>query len=318
MQGDTPLSVSAHGVRPEDRDLRHHLRYGFVIVDKPRGPTSHQVSAWVRNMFGAVKAGHSGTLDPNVSGVLPIALDDAAKALNVLLLGTKEYIGILKLHGQVQRGDVDEVFGEFTGPIYQIPPVRAAVKRERRVREIFQLELLEMNGRDVLFRVECESGTYIRTLCKDIGDALSVGGHMLELRRTRSGHFGEEQACKLHQLKDALAHLQETGDEAEVRRLVLPFERMLDALPKVFIKDSAVDAVCHGANVAVPGIMKVEGKFTRGDTVAVLTHKDEAVAIGEAKADSMVLLGKQKGNAINLKRVLMPPGTYPKLWKRGK
>jgi H/ACA ribonucleoprotein complex subunit 4 len=298
--------------------MGEYLRKGVVLIDKPRGPTSHQVSAWVRNLLGAEKAGHAGTLDPNVSGVLPIALDDAAKALGVMLLGSKEYVGILKLHGQVSRDDVGRVFTEFTGPISQIPPVRAAVKRERRVREIFNLDILEMKGRDILFRAECESGTYIRTLCKDIGDALAVGGHMLELRRTRSGHFEESGICTLHALKDAHVSFVEEGDEAGLRRLVLPVERMLDALPKVYVKDSAVDAICHGADVAVPGIQKIEGVYTKGDTVAVFTLKGEGVAIGEALLDSMDALGREKGNAVNLSRVLMAPGTYPKLWKRVK
>lgn len=318
MPAEAPLSASSHGIPPEERPIKDYLFRGMVAVDKPRGPTSHQVAAWVRNMVGAKKAGHAGTLDPNVTGVLIIAFDDAAKALNVLLLGSKEYIGLLRLHGQASKKDIENVFSEFTGPIYQFPPVRSAVKREQRVREIHDLEILEINGRDVLFRVECESGTYIRTLCKDIGDALAVSGHMLELRRTRSGHFAESQIYTLHQLKDAHVRFEESGDETELRNIIHPFERMLDHLPKVFIKDSAVDAICHGADVAVPGIQKVEGRFSKGQVVAVMTLKGEGVAIGEAIMDSMEALGREKGNAINLKRVLMQPGTYPKLWKRVK
>ena len=309
--------ASQHGTAPEDRPIDEYVRKGIVIIDKPKGPTSHQVSAWVRNMVGAEKAGHGGTLDPNVSGVLPIAFEDSLKALQVLLLDTKEYVAIMKLHGQADKKHIEKVFEEFTGPIYQTPPVRAAVKRERRIRTIHEMELLESRANSVLFRVVCESGTYIRTLCVDMGDALAVGGHMLELRRTRTARFDEGHLVKMQELKDAFVAYHEEGDEKPLRSCVLPFERMLDHLPKVFVKDSAVDAVCHGADVAVPGINKIEGNFDKGDIVAVLSQKSEGIAIGEAKMPSSQILETKKGSAINLTRVFMAPGTYPMLWKRG-
>lgn len=311
------LTASQHGTAPEDRPMADYLRKGIVIIDKPRGPTSHQVSAWVRDMAGAEKAGHGGTLDPNVSGVLPVAFDDALKAIQVLLLDTKEYVAIMRLHGQADRRSIESVFQEFTGPIYQTPPVRSAVKRERRIRTVHEMELLEIKGPHVLFRVVCESGTYIRTLCVDMGDALGVGGHMQELRRTRTATFDESQLVKMQGLKDAFVALKEDGDEAPLRAVVKPFERMLDHLPKVYVKDSAVDAICHGADIAVPGINRIEGKFGRGAVVAVMTQKGEGIAVGEASMPSGRILESKKGSAINLQRVFMAPGTYPKLWKRG-
>ncbi len=310
------LASSQHGVAPEDRDIKEHLKKGIVIVDKPQGPTSHQISAWVRNMAGAEKAGHGGTLDPNVSGILPIAFDDSLKALQVLLLDSKEYIAIMRLHGQADRKAIEAVFEEFTTALYQTPPVRSAVKRERRIRTIHEMEILEIKGLNVLFRVVCESGTYIRTLCVDMGDALSVGGHMLELRRSRTAKFDESHLVKLQDLKDAFVAYEEDGDENLLRKVILPFERMLDHLPKVYVKDSAVDAICHGADVAVPGINKIEGLFGKGDIVAIMTQKNEGIAIGEAKMPASKILESTKGSAINLQRVFMAPGTYPKLWKR--
>ncbi len=306
---------SRHGVPPDQREMKDHLRKGIIVIDKPRGPTSHQVSAWVRNMLGAEKAGHGGTLDPNVSGVLVIALDDALKALQVLLLDTKEYIATLKLHAEVPRDDLDRVFSEFTTEIYQTPPVRAAVKRERRARRIHEMEILDMQGKSVLFRVVCESGTYIRTLCVDMGDALGVGGHMYELRRTRTAGFGEAQIVKLQKLMDAHVAYTEDGDESLLREVVLPFERLLDGLPKIYIKDSAVDAICHGADVAVPGITKLEGDFKQCQIVAVFTQKGEGIAVGKALAESEKMREMQKGAAVNLERVFMAPGTYPRQWK---
>ncbi|MDD4307256.1 MAG: RNA-guided pseudouridylation complex pseudouridine synthase subunit Cbf5 [Thermoplasmata archaeon] len=315
---ETEHARSRHGIPPEERPLKDQLKKGIIVMDKPRGPTSHQVSAWVRDMAGAEKAGHGGTLDPNVSGVLVIALDDALKALQVLLLDTKEYIATMKLHGQVSRDELDAVFTEFTAEIYQTPPVRAAVKRERRSRTIYEMEILDIREKSVLFRVVCESGTYIRTLCVDMGDALGVGGHMFELRRTRTARFGEDQLVTMHELKDAFVAYEEEGNEAPLRKIILPFERMLEHLPKVFVKDSAVDAICHGADVAIPGITKLDGDFTSGQTVAVLTQKGEGIAVGKAKMDSSKMREMQKGSAVNLERVFMAPGTYPQLWKRGK
>jgi H/ACA ribonucleoprotein complex subunit 4 len=314
---ETTLARSRHGISPGERNMKEHLKKGIIVLDKPRGPTSHQVSAWTRNIVGAEKAGHGGTLDPNVSGVLVIAMDDALKALQVLLLDTKEYIFTMKLHGQVGKKEIEEVVREFTSEIYQTPPVRAAVKRERRARTIHEMEIIEIKEKSVLLRAVCESGTYIRTLCVDMGDVLGVGGHMFELRRTRTAGFGEDQLVTLHQVKDAFVAYEEDGDEAPLRKIVLPFERLLDHLPKAYVKDSAVDAICHGADVAVPGITRIEGTFENGQVVAVMSQKGEGIAVGKAKISSTQMREMQKGSVINLERVFMAPGTYPQQWKKG-
>jgi len=199
---DTP--DSKYGSRPEDRSLAERIRLGVAIVDKPTGPTSHQVSAWVRDMFGVPKAGHSGTLDPRVTGVLPVALADATRAVEAVLAGDKEYVGVLQLHQDVDARRVRAMMARFVGEIYQIPPVRSAVKREQRARMVSEFEPLEIDGRDVLFRVRCESGTYIRTLAVDVGDALGVGANLVDLRRTRTATFTEADAHPLNAFRDAL------------------------------------------------------------------------------------------------------------------
>lgn len=316
MKNDISISLSDHGVEPGERDIKDYIRLGIVIIDKPKGPTSHQISAWVRKIVGAGKAGHSGTLDPKVTGVLPIAFEDAARALDVLLEGSKEYVGIMRLHGVVGRQKVSDMFSEFTGKLYQTPPVRSAVKRERRIREIYDLEILEHDGKDVLFRAECEAGTYMRTLCCDIGDALGVGGHMLELRRTKSGHFSEKEAFKLHELKDAFEIFKESGDESHLRKVIIPMEALFESLPKVYVKDSAVDAISHGADVALPGIVRIEGKIDKNSQVAVFTLKGEAIALGNAIMNGKQISADKRGVGIKLSRVFMRPGTYPRLWKR--
>jgi len=129
------IRAGPYGKRPEERTVEELLKSSVVLIDKPSGPTSHQVSAWVKRILGADNTGHSGTLDPHVTGVLPVAVGRATKALEVLLPYGKEYVGVMRFHSRVGRKEVEEVFREFTGKIYQTPPVRAAVKRALRSKE---------------------------------------------------------------------------------------------------------------------------------------------------------------------------------------
>jgi H/ACA ribonucleoprotein complex subunit 4 len=310
---DTP--ESKHGKRPEERTLEERIRLGVAIVDKPQGPTSHQVSAWVRDMFGVEKAGHSGTLDPRVTGVLPVALADATRALEAVLGGDKEYVGVMQLHQDIDERKVRAMCSRFVGDIYQIPPVRSAVKREQRTRHVSHLEVLECSARNVLFRVRCESGTYVRTLCVDIGDALGVGANMVDLRRTRTATMTEAEAHPLIAFRDALVFWKENADEEPLKALLQPMERLLAHLPKIVVKDSAVDALCHGANLAVPGVAKLSPHIRRGDLVATLTGKEEAVTLAKALMTSEEIVIAKSGVAADTVRVLMAPRTYPKLWK---
>ncbi len=306
---------SKHGKRPEERSLEERIRLGVAVVDKPQGPTSHQVSAWVRDMFGVPKAGHSGTLDPHVTGVLPVALADATRAIDAVLEGDKEYVGVMQLHQDVDAHRVRSMLERFVGDIYQIPPVRSAVRREQRVRHIEELEFLEMSGRNVLFRVRCESGTYIRTLCADLGEALGVGANMLDLRRTRTASFSESEAHPLNAFRDALAFWREDHDEGPLRGLLRPMESLLVHLSRIVVKDTAVDAVCHGANVHVPGVAKLSPHIKRGHLVGVFTGKEEGVALAQALMTSDEIAVAKSGVAADVSRVLMDPGTYPKLWR---
>ncbi len=289
---------------------------GVVVVDKPQGPTSHQVTSWVRDLLGVPKAAHGGTLDPRVTGVLPIALDGAVRAVDALHAGQKEYVGVLRLHQDVPEDRVREVPKEFVGDIYQMPPVRAAVKREMRVRRIHSLEMLERLGRDFLFRVRCAAGTYIRTLCVDIGEALGVGSHMQDLRRIGTAGFTEDDATSMNDLRDAYTFWKEDGNAEEILRILRPMEVMLSHLPRVVVKDTTVDALCHGANLAAPGIVEIDEGLSTGDLVAILTRKGEAIALGLAMMTASQMLSSGKGVAAQLERVLMKPGTYPKLWKK--
>lgn len=306
----------SYGKSPDERNARELLENGLINLDKPCGPTSHQVDAWVKKILEVDKAGHGGTLDPNATGVLPIALGDATRALQVLLTAGKEYVGIMRLHKVVDKKKVVDVCKSFIGDINQVPPVRSAVKRVKRKRRIYYLDILQIRDKKVLFRVGCEAGTYVRTLCVDIGKKLGCGAHLSELRRTRVGSLREEDSVILQDVKDAYIFWIEGKDEKEIRSKILPMERLLDHLPKIVIRDSAVDALCHGANLAVPGVVEVDTNIKKDDLVAVLTLKGEGVALVNALMSTEQIIQKDTGICASIERVLMNKGTYPSIWKK--
>ncbi len=304
-----------YGHVPEERPIPELIESGMVNLDKPRGPTSHQAVAWLRDILDVKKAGHGGTLDPKVSGVLPVAIERATRVMKFLQKRDKTYVTVMTLHGDVSDEDLDRVLSDFRGTIVQVPPVRSAVKREPRNREIKDLEMLERDGRDVLFRVTCEAGTYIRKLCRDMGEALLVGANMSELRRTRSGFFDEGDACRLQDLVDAMHYYREEGDEEAIRGLISPVERYMRDLPKVWARDTAVEALCNGASLALPGVVKCENTVSVGSTVAVLTLKDELIGVGKSEMSAKQIFEGDSGIAVDLSRVVLPRGTYPRYWK---
>ena len=306
----------AFGMPPEKRTLEMHLKLGAINLDKPSGPTSHEVVAWVKRILELEKAGHSGTLDPKVTGILPTLLGDATRVMDTLLLAGKEYVCLMHVHKPQPRKRILEVCQEFVGPIYQTPPLKSAVVRQLRTRTVYYLDVLEIEGQQVLFRAGCEAGTYIRKLCFDIGLALGTGASMEELRRTKAGPFREDETLvTLHQLKDAYEIWKETGDESMLRRAILPVEAALRHLARLTIADNAVDAVCHGAPLAAPGLLSLETDINKGDGVALFTLKGEAVAVAQAQMTSHEMLGSKTGIVALTERVIMEPGTYPKAWK---
>jgi len=272
-------------------------------------------SRW--DLRGLEAAAAAGQGYPKVTGVLPVALEEATKVVQGLLSAGKEYVCIMKLHREMPENRVKEVLEEFQGKIYQRPPVRASVKRRVRVRKIYYLKVLEIEDRNVLFKVGCEAGTYIRKLCHDVGEVLGCGAHMHELRRTRSGPFTEnENMVTLHDVVYLFTEWKRTGDLSMLRRFIQPMEKALNLLPKIVVRDSAVDAICHGAHLTAPGVVSLETGITAGSKVAIFTLKREAVALATATASSQEILRMNHGIAAKNDRVLMPRGTYPKLWHR--
>jgi H/ACA ribonucleoprotein complex subunit 4 len=231
-------------------------------------------------------------------------------------LAGKEYVCVMRLHFQVPENKVKKVLDDFQGPIYQRPPVRSSVKRRLRTRTIYYIDFLEMDERNVLFKVGCEAGTYIRKLCYDVGEVLGCGAHMQELRRTRVGPFVEDKSLvTLHDISYLFSQWQETKDEEILRKFVYPMEKALELMPKIHVRDSAVDALCHGAHLTAPGVLSLDSGIKIGDTVAVFTQKGEAVTISKAFVSSEKMLKMDHGFVAKTQRVLMPRGMYPKMWR---
>jgi len=256
---------------------------------------------------------------PKVTGVLPIALENATKVIGNIVHSSKEYVCVMQLHSEVSENKLRSVLKEFIGKIYQKPPLRSSVKRTIRVKTIYYIELLEYTGRYALMRVGCEAGTYMRKLCHDVGEVLGVGAHMRELRRTRTGPFREDETLvTMQELSEALYRWRHEGKEDLLRKVILPMEYIVGHMYKIVIRDSAVDSIAHGADLAVPGILRLHERIKKGDKVAIFTLKGELVALGKALMDAKEIMEAQKGIAVKTMRVIMSPGVYPKAWRKRK
>jgi len=304
-----------YGVYFDKRSVESLLEYGLILVDKPPGPTSHEVVAWAKRILDIPKIGHSGTLDPQVSGVLPLGLGEGTKTLGVLLLGPKEYYALGRLHSLPSKEKLEQTLELFRGEIFQKPPQRSAVVRQTRTRTIYELELLEQKERLILLRVLCEAGTYIRKLYYDMGEILGQGGSMIELRRSRVHQFSEDNLVTMHQLADAYAVWKESGDSSKLLKMILPIEYALSEIKSVVIRDSAIDSLCHGAQLAIPGILEISPGLNQGDLTAVYSQKGEIVALAESLLSETEIKDLTKGYAFQTKRIIMKPNTYPKSWR---
>lgn len=301
------------GVDPEKRPVDDLINFGIVNINKPKGPTSHQVSAYVQKILCIKKSGHSGTLDPKVTGILPVALGRGTRIVQALLKAGKEYVCIMHLHKEVEEEKINSVIEKFVGKIKQKPPIRSSVKRRERIRKIYYIKIHEIKGKDVLFTVGCQAGTYIRKLCHDIGEKLGTGAHMAELIRTKAGPFKTESMATLQDLADSLWHYKNGGNEIFIRHVIKPIEHAVAHLPKIYVLDTTVDTLCHGADLKLPGVSMVESDIQAGEDIAIMTLKKELVALGTAKMISKDIVKKEKGIAASTDKVFMLEGTYPNL-----
>lgn len=287
----------------------------MILVDKPPGPSSHQLASWARDILGLKRLGHGGTLDPFATGALTLLLGKATRLTEVVLSGNKTYIAVLKIDSSISSRQVEEVLERFSGEIYNVPPLESAVKIRVRTRTIQEIKLLESDQEDGLHTVSvsCQAGTYIRTLARDIGLMLGTPCVLSELHRHSTGSFEQSSLCTMQQLADA-AMLAEEGDEESLCRLIAPVERILGSIPGVWVRDSAIASICHGAPLAVPGVVSLDSGMSAGDKTVIWSAKGEAIAVGEMIVDSSDVPNMTEGELVKPKIVLMDKDEYPGAW----
>lgn len=312
---ESATTDKAHGKAPEDRDVEELLAAGMILLDKPHGPTSHQVASWVRDIFGLEKMGHGGTLDPFATGVLPLLAGKSMRLTKEILAHGKTYIAVLRFTSEPAEDELQSAIARLSGRIYNVPPAISAVKVQVRTRKIEGFELIELTGRVAAVRITCEAGTYVRTLARDMGLLLDQQVELIELRRSISGRFDEDSCVSLDQVADAIWLWKSKDDPAALLAILHPLEELLAELPAIVVKDAAVGAISHGATLNRPGIVTAPKGLTAGTNVRVMTLKGEIAAIAELLVDSDRLPAMETGEVTKSLTVLMDTDVYPRAWK---
>ncbi|KAK1228377.1 centromere/microtubule-binding protein cbf5 [Marasmius sp. AFHP31] len=309
------------GCSPLKRDITTYIKSGVINLDKPSNPSSHEVVAWLRRILRVEKTGHSGTLDPKVTGCLIVCIDRATRLVKSQQGAGKEYVAVLRLHSSLPNpAALPRALQTLTGALFQRPPLISAVKRQLRIRTVHESKLLEFDEKRNLavFHVSCEAGTYIRTLCVHLGLLLGVGGHMQELRRVRSGALSEnDDMVTMHDVMDAQWMYDNTRDESYLRRTIRPLECLLVGYKRIVVKDSAVNAVCYGAKLMIPGLLRYEADISLGEEVVLMTTKGEGIALAIAQMSTVELATCDHGVVAKVKRCIMERDTYPRRWGLG-
>jgi H/ACA ribonucleoprotein complex subunit 4 len=302
------------GTPPDERTLEQRLASGFLLIDKPAGPTSHQLAAWARDLLGLERLGHGGTLDPFATGVLPLMAGRCMKITNKVLKHRKSYIAVFRFKSMPDEATLRVAMAGMTGRIYNVPPEVSAVKVQVRTRRIHMFDLLDLDGNDAVARITCEAGTYIRTMARDIGLLLNTPVELKELRRETSGMFHLEHCITMDQLADAVWLWKECGDESALLRIVHPIEKLLVELPRCHVKDSAVAALAFGAPLLRPGLVDLPMDLSKGSELLVTSMKGEAVGFVKLKADSNTIASMGEGEVARPSMVLIDTEVYPRRW----
>lgn len=313
----TPIPA---GCSPSRRKIDEYLKYGFLNVDKPSRPSSHEITAWTKKFLKADNAGHAGTLDPGVTGTLIICLNNSTRLVKSQAEDGKEYICVIKMHGNCTLHGFEQTCKKFIGRVFQKPPEVAGVKKKLRIRRIYQLEIIDFDKKNntAILKVKCEAGTYIRTLCEHIGLILGTGAHMLQLRRTRTGKVTEfHNSVTMHEILDASFMYKECGNDSYLRALVNPIECLLCEKKRIIIKDSAVNAITYGAKIMLPGVLRFDDDIEIGELLVIVTTKGEAICVAYAQMTSLQIATVVHGVVAKIKRMVMDRDVYPRKWGMG-
>uniref|UniRef100_A0A069DU67 Putative pseudouridine synthase n=1 Tax=Panstrongylus megistus TaxID=65343 RepID=A0A069DU67_9HEMI len=315
----TPL---AYGSSPLQRSVNDYIRAGYINLDKPSNPSSHEVVAWIKRILRVEKTGHSGTLDPSVTGCLIVCIERATRLAKSQQSAGKEYIAVFKLHEPIENMEsILKKMELLKSAQFQRPPLISAVKRQLRVRTIYDSRLIEYDKEKNMGIVwlKCEAGTYVRTYCVHLGLLLGVGGQMVELRRNRSGIQSEEHGLvTMHDVHDAQWLYDNHRDESYLRRVIRPLEGLLVGYKRIVMKDSAVNAVCYGAKIMLPGVLKYEDGIELNEEIVIMTTKGEAICLAIAMMTTSTIASCDHGLVAKIKRVIMDRDTYPRKWGLGR
>ncbi len=250
------------------KTIKELIDFGIINFNKPADWTSFDVSHYVCKVLNLKKTSHFGTLDPMVTGVLPVALARACKLTGFFLGEDKEYEGIMRIHEERTLEEIQKVIDEkFMGVIIQLPPVRSSVKRQEREREIKSFKLLSQEDKKVYFRVECQGGTYVRKLIHDLGEEMGIGAHMIGLKRIRAGIFLDKNMVTREEFDEAV-HKYREGNEELLRKMIIPAEIVSHVYPIVEIKKEEVERVLHGAPINLSALEKKE-KMEKGKKICI-------------------------------------------------
>jgi len=261
----------------QNKSIKELLEFGIINFDKPANMTSFDVANFVKKKLGLRKTSHFGTLDPMVTGVLPIALNRAVKLTGFFLGEDKEYEGVMNIHKDIPLDEIKRIIKEkFTGKIIQMPPVKSRVKRQLREREIKRFEILDKKGRDISFVVECEGGTYIRKLIHNLGEELEIGAHMTKLRRIRAGIFLEKNCVTKEQFEKAVKEY-EKGNEKLLREIIIPAEIVSEVYPVVEIKEDNLKQIFTGKPIHKKDLVKQ--KEIENDKIICIFSRDKFVGM---------------------------------------
>lgn len=314
----TPLP---NGCSPLKRPIKDYIHGGFINLDKPSNPSSHEVVAWVKRILRCEKTGHSGTLDPKVTGCLIVCIDRATRLVKSQQGAGKEYVAIFKLHSSVEdTNQIPRALEKLTGALFQRPPLISAVKRQLRVRTIYETKFHEYDAERNMgvYWLSCEAGTYVRTHCVHLGLVLGVGAQMAELRRVRSGIQSEKEGLMtMHDVIDAQWLHDNHKDETYLRRVIRPLEALMMSHKRIIMKDSAVNAVCYGAKIMLPGVLRYENGIELNEEIVIVTTKGEAIALAIALMTTTTMASCDHGIVAKIKRVVMERDTYPRKWGLG-
>ena len=307
---------SNHGIDPENLSIEQRLASGFILLDKPPGPTSHQIASWVRDLLGLERLGHGGTLDPFATGVLPLMAGKSMKLTKGILKTDKTYIAVLKFAQETNVETLNDVINKLTGRIYNVPPEISAVKVQVRTRKIYSFELIESTSKQAIVKIACEAGTYIRTIARDMGLLLGYNVELKELRRENSGRFNLMDCVTLQEIADAVWLWKECDNSTALEKIIHPTEKLLLDKPYIIVKDSAASALCHGAPLLRPGLIEVSDKLSIGLEVAAFTSKDEVVGIVKMSKGFTEISNETSGEIGKPVMILMEQERYPPQWNK--